>query len=118
MKTTSMPKELKEKWTAALRSGEYRQGYKALLSTNGAYCCLGVLQMVVDGKVEGLTGVRGYPSKEWLVANNINCLYNSGEHSWLNDILLGENGATVLNDNHRKTFLEIADLIETYVEGI
>lgn len=41
-----MNKELKQKWVAALRSGEYKQGKgKLLYHENGetSYCCLGVL---------------------------------------------------------------------------
>jgi hypothetical protein len=37
-----MNKEVKEKWLAALRSGEYKQGRHALKQDNN-FCCLGVL---------------------------------------------------------------------------
>ena len=37
-----MDKELKDKWVAALRSGDYRQG-KGFLYSEGCHCCLGVL---------------------------------------------------------------------------
>lgn len=55
-----MDKELKAKWVAALRSGEYKQGRGALCNTdcngNKSYCCLGVLADVSgdprwDGKL-------------------------------------------------------------------
>ena len=36
-----LPKEFKEKWLSALRSGEYTQAREALWVGNG-YCCLGV----------------------------------------------------------------------------
>jgi hypothetical protein len=42
-----MKKEIKEKWLAALRSGEYQKGQNQLRRTVGenkyTYCCLGVL---------------------------------------------------------------------------
>ncbi|QGT54356.1 hypothetical protein b3_0112 [Synechococcus phage B3] len=38
-----MNSRIKEKWIAALRSGEYTQGKKQLHSKEGAFCCLGVL---------------------------------------------------------------------------
>lgn len=38
-----MKKEVKQKWTAALRSGEYQQGRKVLRTAEGQFCCLGVL---------------------------------------------------------------------------
>ena len=37
-----MKKDIMEKWTTALRSGEYKQGRCKLRSDDG-YCCLGVL---------------------------------------------------------------------------
>ena len=38
-----MKKDTKEKWVAALRSGEYRQCQGELKDAIGAHCCLGVL---------------------------------------------------------------------------
>lgn len=37
-----MNPEVKEKWVAALESGEYKQGKQALKTVEG-FCCLGVL---------------------------------------------------------------------------
>ena len=37
-----MKKEIKDKWVAALRSGEYQQT-KEFLATSDGFCCLGVL---------------------------------------------------------------------------
>lgn len=37
-----MRKEIADKWVAALRSGEYKQG-KFALNSNNSFCCLGVL---------------------------------------------------------------------------
>lgn len=46
-----MKKDIKEKWVAALRSGEYEQGHGAL-NTNDRFCCLGVLcDLAVDDGV-------------------------------------------------------------------
>jgi hypothetical protein len=42
-----MNSEVKAKWIAALRSGEYQQGRLAL-RINNAYCCLGVLCDLYD----------------------------------------------------------------------
>lgn len=45
---------IKKKWTAALRSGKYRQGTGALFARDGnrhiARCCLGVLCNVIGLK--------------------------------------------------------------------
>lgn len=52
-----MKKEYLERWTKALRSGEYRQGQKALVrqdfAGNNLYCCLGVLCELVKFEVGG-----------------------------------------------------------------
>lgn len=47
-----MAPELKAKWIAALRSGEYRQGRHALRKADGSYCCLGVLCEVAGVKLD------------------------------------------------------------------
>ena len=44
-----MDKEIKTKWTEALRSGEYEQGRHCLLN-GGKFCCLGVLTDVYCGE--------------------------------------------------------------------
>jgi hypothetical protein len=38
-----LTKEHKDKWLAALRSGEFKQGKTVLVNENKEYCCLGVL---------------------------------------------------------------------------
>lgn len=38
-----MKPDIKEKWIAALESGEYIKGERLLKSSQGKYCCLGVL---------------------------------------------------------------------------
>lgn len=43
-----MDQALKAAWTAALRSGEYRQCSSQLHSSSGGYCCLGVLAKIAN----------------------------------------------------------------------
>lgn len=38
-----MKQSIAERWAAALRSGDYTQGYNRLRSLNDKFCCLGVL---------------------------------------------------------------------------
>lgn len=45
-----MKEDIKDKWVAALRSGDYKQGMNALYKENGSYCCLGVLCAVLGHK--------------------------------------------------------------------
>lgn len=47
-----MNPEVKAKWVAALRSGEFQQGKNALKSEEG-YCCLGVLCELHRREVDG-----------------------------------------------------------------
>jgi hypothetical protein len=63
-----MNQEIKAKWVAALRSGEYKQGQK-YLNGAGGFCCLGVLcdLAVKEGLAEwkvceswGYLSVQGY----------------------------------------------------------
>lgn len=115
-----MLKELKDKWLAALRSGEYRQGKAALRKHSKSqdesqdarfdmFCCLGVLCDVydpyswVDGNItKGYVRLQndGYPSDE--VLNNVGLPYDLSRK-------LGK-----LNDAG-KTFGDIADFIESQV---
>ena len=56
-----LPKEFKEKWLSALRSGEYTQAREALWVGNG-YCCLGVACKVAgykDKEIEGYGSIYG-----------------------------------------------------------
>lgn len=48
-----MDQAFKERWIAALESGEYPKGVGALRTSNGGYCCLGVAceLLVADGVV-------------------------------------------------------------------
>ena len=64
-----MEAELKAKWLAALRSGEYKQGMGFLFNAvEGCYCCLGVLNICagksapeIDGLAIGDTDRLIYP---------------------------------------------------------
>jgi hypothetical protein len=80
-------------WIAALRSGEYQQGYGRLKRSeeNGDeyYCCLGVVQELCELKTEGL-----FILPEDFIPRVEQSVF------------------TQLNDSGRKTFLEIADHIE------
>lgn len=117
-----MPQWMKDKWVAALRSGEYKQGRNILKNDiNGTYCCLGVLQHVLDGDVERThcpidhpadrsSLPLGLPSGRWTLDKGIEL------HSdWV------PRGTSYplysLNDRGEHTFAEIADIIEKGVEG-
>lgn len=114
-----MNKEIADKWVAALRSGQYKQGRKYLRCGN-QYCCLGVLcevvgviptkeivtdlpgtEFVYDGKKHSLsTGVL----QKTAMADDQGCLPDGRYLSRLNDLGL--------------TFDQIADLIEQHWEQL
>ena len=126
-----MNPEIKTKWLAALRGGEYRQGDNVLMKQYGeddkpAYCCLGVLCDIAVK--EGLDiGVEPYPSgndnniqitefdgahevlphsvKTWAGLDDTNpevTIYTDGEEETSSLAELNDNGAT---------FAELADII-------
>lgn len=113
-----MPQWMKDKWITALRSGEYKQGRHALKTTDGSYCCLGVLQHVVNGDVERYARddctlwdlPKKKPSEAWCLANGV-----LGGMSW---VPKGQSRSLMsMNDTGEYTFDEIADVIEKGVEG-
>lgn len=109
----SMPKDLKDKWLAALRSGEYKQ-CKGTLSDGEGYCCLGVLQMVADGRVERFNGVpEAVPTISWYGRHHIGILDDLRAFS-LKD---GCRALAEMNDGGL-SFKEVADAIERGVEGV
>jgi hypothetical protein len=118
-----MNPDVKAKWIAALRSGEYQQARATLRSSWKAdrFCCLGVLCDLAAkeglGKWDGgvFVAERGdssatslpYTVQEWAgfpVANKES-----------NDPRVAGFYLTTLNDAHRKSFAEIADLIEKHL---
>lgn len=125
-----MPKEMKQRWVEALHSGKYKQAQGAL-EKEGGYCCLGVLQMVVDGQVE--TYVRhdkwgnrhenpaSMPSRKWCERNKIE---HDGWQVVIDDVedaygnVDSYSDLPELNDESPLTFRDIAGVIEQQVEGV
>jgi hypothetical protein len=122
MKTIRGPKKVLDAWLAALRSGKYEQGKKRL-ECNGAYCCLGVLQMELSGKVERFANdePQYLPTPQWLAQHHISFTAINRDGSvddeavpsiWYQDTW---EGVALLNDQG-VPFPEIADLIEAHME--
>jgi hypothetical protein len=101
-----LPKKIKEKWVAALRSGKYRQGNGSLYShdfnNNRYYCCLGVLGVVCGYKTGTLE-------------------HNSFPDIHRNKFPRGFRGITEINkklatfNDNGKSFKWIASYIERYL---
>lgn len=96
-----MDKELKKRWVAALRSGEYNQGRYTLRSRDG-FCCMGVLCDLIDpeGWEEPVPG--GFLWR----GNRVHCPLVAS----LAPIFVQ------LNDKSGCSFEEIADYIDKNVE--
>lgn len=58
-----LPTEFKQKWVAALRSGEYKQGQSLLLNGDNEYCCLGVACKVAGYTDKTIRNSEGYIKK-------------------------------------------------------
>lgn len=138
-----MKAEDKAKWLEALRSGEYKQ-IDSTLCADGRYCCLGVLETILDGDVEkaGDNTSLASPTCNFLARHNIEVelckprdgddpiegtifppLDDNGVFSRLmemNDEMVEEYDETtdeaITTSRHANTFSDIADYIEKNVE--
>jgi hypothetical protein len=96
-----MKAKLRNKWTTALRSGEYRQCRGALRDGKGGFCCLGVLRRV--GAQNGIR-IRKSRSGELLTES---CGLSTTEQN----VLATMNDGDSYGENS-KTFAQIANYIE------
>jgi hypothetical protein len=104
--------DLRKRWIAALRSGQYKQGRERLRRADNTFCCLGVLSDVADSskwhRPEGcgyyIYGEfnGGIPPREILQRAGIDPGYGR---------------LIEMNDSNSKTFAEIADYLESR-EGV
>lgn len=119
-----MKKDVADKWAAALRSGEYKQGTMRLHTrSTDSYCCLGVLCELAAKEIpieiaEGC-GSYGkcyeleYTSPPAKVRKWAGLLTDEGSFFAPNFSSLME-----LNDSEGRTFTEIADVIEKHWEEL
>ena len=102
-----MDKELKAKWVAALRSGEYRQAHGQLWDGTDGYCCIGVLC-----RLQGATD-------QLLRLNRMNVapeeLPNEGLSTYMRSNLATMNDGIIATGRQPVTFAQIADYIEANV---
>ena len=104
-----LPKEFAEKWIAALRSGEYKQGlFKLYRDSSKTFCCLGVACAVEGININNIIG---------------ELFIRKGISEKIPKILCGDTlyglPATLSDMNDTgKSFEEIADWIEQNVKFI
>ncbi len=108
-KKYSLPRDFAEKWVAALRSGEYKQGKGALLDSSDCFCCLGVAGIVGGCSKRAL---QGYTLLQGSFHNGMHCVAPQilGKNKLVDEL-------TTMNDDG-KSFPEIADWIEHNVEFV
>jgi hypothetical protein len=105
-----MNRELRDKWVAALRSGEYKQA-RGWLSHKGGYCCLGVLCDVAGlsrnhrDPVEFVFNDAGRDDDEMILGALRKDVDGDGDYA---------KRLAELNDNGA-SFDEIADYIEAHI---
>ena len=100
-----MDKEIKKQWVDALRSGKYKQGRAQLrIDIDGdlRFCCLGILCEVVSANYDGEDEYLPVAVQRAAGLDEDPGVQYKGAAAFL----------SVLNDDEKLTFLEIADIIE------
>ena len=62
--TLEMNPEIRARWTAALRSGDYKRSSGVLRAANDRFCCLGVLCDLAE-KAGVVSGTQAGPFAQW-----------------------------------------------------
>lgn len=114
--TIRAPKAILHAWLKALRSGEYKQGNEQMHDGRGKYCCLGVLQKVVSGKIKR-NGEEELPNSDWLLKHRISFDDNNGFGACDPELPMFNKLASTANDEGF-SFSRIADAIEQCSEAI
>lgn len=112
-----MNQEIKTKWVAALRSGEYKQGRARLKTHEGnSFCCLGVLcdlhdkEKGIPQSFDSIAGSLPDHVKDWAEVQSDAPTFKDekGRHRSL----------TFLNDIDQYSFKRIADFIEEHADEL
>lgn len=101
---TKLDPEFKEKWVAALRSGEYKQGmYKLYDESTNTYCCLGVAAVVAGIPKDIVKETYAYPTER--KTRQYSAAYADMSHAAAGELI-------EMNDEMGKNFNQIAKWIE------
>ncbi len=116
-----MKKDIAEKWVAALRSGEYTQGYGGLKQYRDGvarHCCLGVLCEVL-GILEEPSSVPEhvkFDDNTAYISEKVKRLVGLSTHD--GELSINPYNSLVYMNDHGATFEEIATVIETNWEKL
>lgn len=119
-----MKEEVKNKWTAALRSGKYKQGKGLLNNGAGRLCCLGVLcevaieegldiqRIVMDDAIH--VSAAAYMDEEGIPVMTVlpNSVMEWADLNAPDPFVTSEATIAHLNDEEELSFAEIADIID------
>lgn len=122
----NMPVDIAEDWVAALRSGEYKQGRARLQNVDNEFCCLGVLvdRLIKTGRLPGRWSADNHGRPVVAVSPPGDFAYRIStaldgvaqdygfDPSGKDDVAGSQGFFMCLNDTEKKTFAEIADVIE------
>lgn len=107
-------------WVKALRSRKYKQT-TGCLTNDGKFCCLGVAcELAVKAKVipavendsyDGNSSTLPASVQHWLGLQEASGLFKKNKDGTTTDL-------TILNDSEKKTFGQIARVIESEPEGL
>lgn len=112
-----MKKSIMEKWVAALRSGEYKQGKGQLRNSQNEFCCLGVLcnlhaqEHPEIAKTQLLT--TKYMDHDGTPPCEVTEWAGFRDHNHFGQISTIKNDLVTLNDTG-KSFKQIAKIIEKH----
>lgn len=111
----------REKWIAALESGDYKQGKNALLQTfpgggPDQYCCLGVACEVLG--VERAPGGNGYKVGDEVMYGLPKAVVTDALGLTFRDGQYGLSSLATNNDYDGKTFAEIAAILRNPPPGL
>lgn len=98
--------EIKAKWVAALRSGDYQQGHDQLRTPENTFCCFGVL-CDLHSKETGTEWQEGY-----MYMLNVGILPQPVANWADMKYFFQEDKLMEMNDENLDTFEVIADYIE------
>jgi hypothetical protein len=99
-----LPEDFKQRWIAALRSGEYKQGADIMYNKRtDCYCCLGVASAICGVSKELMEVGYFYPTTTNVPKEFPSLILTNTK---IRDRLI------TMNDTDEKSFSEIADWIE------
>lgn len=114
-----MKKDIAEKWVAALRSGDYKQGILNLRNHKDEFCCLGVLCEIMGVEKEFSGNRYLYDGCGAGIMSSVRILTGiKSDLGYLYTPKYSSDSCLASMNDQGKTFSEIADIIEEEWENL